>query len=239
MAKAIMGKRFVASYSGGKDGVFAVYSAIQQGMIPLSLLTTYITAQSRSWFHGVPEPVLENAAESMGIPLRLIKTSGDEYEASFEKALRLAKEQGAEACVFGDIDIDEHIQWCTNRCVSAGVEPVFPLYGQSRKAIIHDFIDNGFTAHFTNIDTSRLNGALLGKPLTKESLSEVEAQGADICGENGEYHTFVSNGPIFKKPVEFSFGEKIENNGCLILPVLCIRGGGAARLDPFVNTGTD
>jgi Predicted ATPases of PP-loop superfamily len=214
-----MEKKFVASYSGGKDGVFAIYKAIQQGMKPLALITTFNTDQNRSWFHGIPEQILENAAESMGIPIWLIKTSGDEYEKNFEKNLISAKEQGAEACVFGDIDIEEHIKWCTDRCVKAGIEPVFPLCGHSREAVVHDFIDSGFTAHFTIINKGEINENFLGKVLTKELLREIETQGADICGENGEYHTFVFDGPLFKKPVEFEFGEKIVNNERVMLPV--------------------
>ena len=215
-----MGKRFVASYSGGKDSVLAIYKAIRQGMVPLALITTVNTDKKRSWFHGIPEPVLESIAESIGVPVWLMKTSGDEYTKNFEKKLRSAKEQGAEACIFGDIDLEGHLKWCTERCENAGIEPVFPLYGNSRESVVNDFIDSGFTAHFTIIDTARISCDLLGKPLTKEALLEIEAQGADICGENGEYHTFVSDGPIFKKPVEFKFGEMITDDNRVILPLI-------------------
>ena len=215
-----MGKKFVASYSGGKDSVLAVYRAIRQGMIPLALITTFNAEQNLTWFHGIPETVLENAAKAIGLPIWLIKTNSDKYAEDFEAALRSASEQGAQACVFGDIDIDEHIKWCTDRCEKAGIEPVFPLYGHSRKSVVNDFIDNGFTAHFTIIDTTKIKGDFPGKPLTKKILQEIEAQGADICGENGEYHTFVSDGPIFKEPVKFAFGEQIIIEGRLILPVI-------------------
>jgi len=214
-----LGKKFVASYSGGKDGAFAIYMAIRQGMVPLALITTFNTDQNRSWFHGVPETVLETVAESIGVSLWLIKTSGDEYETKFEETLRSAKEKGAEVCVFGDIDIADHIKWCTDRCVNAGLEAMFPLYGQSRESIVNDFINSGFTAFFTVIDTNRITGDFLGKPLTKEALFEIKAQDADICGENGEYHTFVSDGPIFKNPIEFSFGERLVNNGRILLQI--------------------
>jgi uncharacterized protein (TIGR00290 family) len=210
---------FVASYSGGKDGAFAMFKAMERGMVPLALITAFNTAQNRSWFHGIPEAVLENAAESIGVPIWLIKTSGDEYEQNFEKTLRLAKEKGADVCVFGDIDIAEHIKWCTDRCVNAGIEPMFPLYGQYREDIVNDFINCGFTAHFTIINTDKIKGDFIGRLLTKESLLEIKAQGTDICGENGEYHTFVSDGPIFKKPVKFSFEKKIVVDNRVILPV--------------------
>jgi len=214
-----MTDKFVASYSGGKDSVLAVFKAIMQGMVPLALITTFNTDKKRSCFHGIPKPVLDSIEDSTGIPVWLMKTSGDEYTENFEKILRTAKEQGVKACVFGDIDIEGHLKWCTERCGNVGIEPLFPLYGASRKSIVNDFIDSGFTAHFTIIDTTRISGSLLGKKLTKEALREIEKQGADICGENGEYHTFVSDGPIFKKPVEFSFGEMSIGKKYVSLPL--------------------
>jgi len=212
-------KKFVASYSGGKDSVLAFYKAKQQGMTPLALITTFNTDKKRSRFHRIPEPVLESIAESIGVPVWLIKTSGDEYAKNFEEKLRFAKEQGAEVCVFGDIDIKGHIEWCTERCEKTGLEPVFPLYGQKRETVVNDFIDCGFTAHITIIDTTRVSGDILGKPLTKETLNELQTLGVDLCGENGEYHTFVSDGPIFKKPIEYSYGQMTAENGYAILPL--------------------
>ena len=214
-----MTSKFVASYSGGKDSVLAIYKAVKQGMVPLALITTFNTDKKRSCFHGIPKPVLNSIEESIGAPVWLMKTSGDEYTENYEKILRSAKEQGAEACVFGDIDIEGHLKWCTKRCENVGIEPLFPLYGNSREAVVNDFIESGFTAHFTIIDTTRISISLLGKQLTKETLREIKEQGADICGENGEYHTFVSNGPIFKTPVGFSFGEMSLDKNYAILPL--------------------
>jgi len=215
-------KRFVASFSGGKDSVLAIYKAINKGMIPLALITTFNTDKKRSCFHGIPEPVLESISASIGVPVWYMKTSGEKYTENFEKKLRYAKEQGAEVCVFGDIDIEGHLKWCTERCENVDLEPFFPLYGQSRETVVNDFIESGFTAHFTIIDTSRINANLLGRKLTKEALMEIKAQGADICGENGEYHTFVTDGPIFKKPVDVLFGEKVLENSYAILPLKAV-----------------
>lgn len=212
-----MEKIFVASYSGGKDSILAFHMAVSQGMIPLALITTYNTEQNCSWFHGIPQTVLDNVAESIGIPVRLIKTSGDEYTKNFERTLCTAKEQGAQFCVFGDIDIEDHFKWCTERCENAGLLPMFPLRGQSRRSVVNEFINRGFTAHISIVDTTRMGENFLGKKLTAELLAEIEAQGIDVCGENGEYHTFVSDGPVFKKPVKFTFGEKISINGRVAL----------------------
>jgi len=212
-------KKFVASYSGGKDSVLAIYKAIKQGMVPLALITTFNTDKKRSCFHGIPQPVLDSISTSIGVPVWYMVTSGDKYTENFEMKLKMAKEQGADACVFGDIDIEGHLKWCTQRCENAGIEPLFPLYGQCRESVVNDFLESGFIAHFSIVDTNRISGDLLGKKLTMETLGEVKAQGADICGENGEYHTFVSDGPIFNKPIEYSFGEKVIENNYMILPL--------------------
>ena len=214
-----MGKKFVASYSGGKDSILAIYRALKQGLNPVALITTYNTDKKRSWFHGIPEPVLESVSQSLGIPVWLIKTSGDEYAGNFESALLKAKTLGAEICVFGDIDIEDHRAWCSQRCDNVGLEAVLPLWGEERKSLVYEFIDSGFTAHITVVDKNRMSDSFLGKPLTRETVDSIEKQGADICGENGEYHTFVSAGPIFKRPVSFAFGETLVDNGYAVLPL--------------------
>lgn len=213
------GKKFVASYSGGKDSILAIYRAIRLGMIPVSLIITYNTDMNRSWFHGIPEPLISEVSKSLNIPIQLIRTSGEDYAKNFEKALILQKEAGAEVCVFGDIDLAEHREWCTKRCENAGLEPFFPLWNGDRKQLVYEFIDNGFTANITVVDTKRMDIKHLGQVLTKDRVEGIEHEGADPCGENGEYHSFVSNGPIFLRGVDFSFGEPIMNGQYAILPI--------------------
>jgi len=212
-------KKFVASYSGGKDSVLAIYRALQQGLTPIAFIITYNTDRERSWFHGIPQSVLKNIEQSLDIPIWLIKTSGAEYAKSFEKALLRAKEHGAEACVFGDIDIEDHRKWCSDRCQAAGIEPLFPLWGEERKKLVYEFIDNGFMAHFSVIDTERMSVEFLEQRLTRATVDKLALQGVDICGENGEYHTFVSAGPLFRQPVQFSFGEKKMEGSYAVLEI--------------------
>ncbi|MCL2526831.1 MAG: diphthine--ammonia ligase [Defluviitaleaceae bacterium] len=212
--------KFVASYSGGKESALAVYRAIQEGHEPLALITTYNTDANRSHFHGLTEEILERVSHSLSIPLWLIKTSGADYVLNFEKTLHRAKEQGAEACVFGDIDIEGHIEWCSERCKNVGITPLFPLLNQSRKDVVYQLIDSGFIANITIVNTKKASDKFLGKQLTKEIAEEIAAGGADICGENGEYHTFVSAGPCFKQPVKFSLGAKVLKDDYAVLPVL-------------------
>jgi len=211
--------KFVASYSGGKESALAIYRAIRQGHEPIALITTYTIDADRSHFHGLSEDVLESVSESLDIPLWLVKTSGEEYLQNFEKALQRAKEQGAECCVFGDIDIEGHLEWCSERCENVGIEALFPLRGESRKDVVYDLIDSGFITNISVINTDHVSEDFLGKQLTKDVAEAIAGQGADICGENGEYHTFVTDGPIFKHPVSFLFGEKIIRDNYAMLPV--------------------
>jgi len=211
--------KFVASYSGGKESVLAIYRAIKQGHEPIALITTFNTDADRSHFHGLSEEVLESVSKSLDIPLWLIKTSGEDYAINLEKALLRAKEQGAQACVFGDIDIEGHLEWCSQRCENVGIKPLFPLLGESRKDVVYEMIDCGFVANISTVNTRYLSEDFLGQQLTKEVAERIAACGADICGENGEYHTFVWAGPIFKQPVGFSFGEKSIMDGYAMLPV--------------------
>lgn len=215
-----IGQKFAASYSGGKDSVLALHRAIKQGMDPIALIITYNTDLGRSWFHGVPEAILEEVSHSLDIPVRLIKTSGQDYGENFKKELLALKELGAEACVFGDIDIEGHLEWCTNICKEAGIDACFPLWQESREKLVREFIAEGFTANLTVVDTSRLSSKHLGMVLSEAAMASIEAEDADVCGENGEYHSFVSDGPIFDHPVPFSYGEKLQRGNFAILPII-------------------
>lgn len=213
------GKKFVASYSGGKDSTLAIYRAIKMGMIPVELITTYNIDKERSWFHGIPDEILNRISEEISIPVSLIKTKGEEYALNFEKKLRQAKENGAEFCVFGDIDIEGHLEWCTDICNKAGIEAYFPLWKEERKNLVYEFIDAGFKTIITVVDNSRMPEEFAGKILTREVADEIEKSGADICGENGEYHTFAFDGPIFKNAVEFKAGQIIKVDNFTIVPI--------------------
>ncbi|WP_010681270.1 Dph6-related ATP pyrophosphatase [Acetivibrio cellulolyticus] len=199
--------KFVASFSGGKDSMLAIWRAIKQGMVPLELITTYNIDAKVSWFHGVPDELLMKIRDSIGIPINLVRTSGDEYAANFENALKKAKECGAEVCVFGDIDLEVHRTWCTDRCDAAGIEAYFPLWNESRESLVYEFIDSGFKAIIKVVDNKKLSPEFIGSLLTRETVNKIKESGADMCGENGEYHTFVYDGPLFKEPVNYKIND--------------------------------
>ncbi|MDF2950393.1 MAG: diphthine--ammonia ligase [Sedimentibacter sp.] len=214
------GKKFIASYSGGKDSTLAIHRAIKQGMEPIELVTTYNTDRKQSWFHGISKQLLDNISKEIQIPIILMETTGEQYTLNFEAYLRAAKEKGAEVCVFGDIDLEEHLKWCTDRCVAAGIKAYFPLWKEARKDMVYEFIDSGFKTMITVVDTSRLSEDFIGKILTKQVAAEIERVGADICGENGEYHSFAFDGPLFKNPVKFKTGDVIHHDKYVIMPIL-------------------
>jgi uncharacterized protein (TIGR00290 family) len=215
-----MKNKIIASYSGGKDSILALYLAMKNGYQPIRLITTYNSDRARSWFHGLTDPVLDAVSESLQIPIQKIVTTGDMYAENFVNTLLQLKESGAELCVFGDIDIDEHLQWCRDRCDDAGISALFPLWKRDRKEIVRELINAGFTARITIVNTKLLSAKFLGEILTYELLDEIERDGADVCGENGEYHTFVSDGPIFNNPINVKYGSKITENGYAILPIV-------------------
>lgn len=213
--------RFVMSYSGGKDGVLALYRTIKAGHNPVKLFTTYNKKNNSSWFHGISSKALQEVSKQLGISIELVETGlGDEYTKDFERALRNMKEQGANACAFGDIDIQEHFDWCDSRCKTVGIQSLFPLWNENRKELVYEFINLGFKAVITTIDSSRMDKKFLGKTLTKDLAEQIELDGVDICGENGEYHTFVYDGPLFEKTVDFNKGEIIKNGVYYSIPIL-------------------
>ena len=204
--------KFALSYSGGKDSMLALYRAIKLGHEPVALITTYNEKRQNSHFHEIPFALLEQAAKSLGIPLILIKTEGERYAQDFENCLADLKEKGIELCVFGDIDLEEHFTWCNERCVNVGIKSLFPLRYENRRSLVEEFIDAGFYSIITVLDTERMREDYLGQVLAHDVIDRLEADGVDVCGESGEYHSFVFDGPLFQIPVEFTPG-KIKRVG--------------------------
>ncbi|MFV0504616.1 MAG: diphthine--ammonia ligase [Lachnospirales bacterium] len=201
------GKKFVASFSGGKDSTLSIYRAMEAGNTPVGLITTFNENAEASWFHNIPKTYLEKVAKSLNIPLYLINTMGDDYGVKFEEKLAEMKKLGAEVCVFGDIDIEDHYKWCSERCKNVGLDYYFPLWLEDRKSLVCDFIEKGFKAVITVLNHDKMNKSFIGKTLTNSLVEDIELSGVDVCGENGEYHTFVYDGPIFSEKIAMKFKE--------------------------------
>ena len=214
-----MGKKFAASYSSGKDSTLAVYRAIEEGMEPVSLILTQNNDPSISWFHGLSEEMTGELSKALDIPIERVVTSGEAYAADFEKALIKCREKGAEVCVFGDIDIEGHLEWCTERCRNAGLTAYFPLWHRNREDVVREFIDSGFSTYLTVINSDVMDEKYIGQKLTYELLEEMKEDGIDVCGENGEYHSFVTDGPLFSRPVVVQFSKAKKESHYLVMDV--------------------
>lgn len=203
-----MDKNSFVSWSGGKDSCLSLYKAIKMGYAPVKLLTMFGT-EGISSAHRLNEKIIKAQAESIGIEYVIGKSSFDEYEKVFVSNLKIFKEQGINYGIFGDIDLEEHKQWEDRVCQSASMEAVLPLWKRSRKEIVKEFITLGFKAKIVVVNTKILDTGFLGQDLSVSLVEEIEKCGADPCGENGEYHTIVYDGPIFKKPVDIKFNNEI------------------------------
>ena len=206
-------KKFVLSYSGGKDCILAMYRKIKEGWTPVALLTTIKKSSPESWTHGLTFDLLEEVSKSLDLPIIYVECEASEYEERFEDKLRIAKDMGAETVVYGDIDIELHKKWGVDRAENSGLNYEFPLWQEDREKLVHECIDSGFKALIKKVNLNYMSSDFLGKTLTKDLIEEIKATGSDACGENGEYHTFVYDGPIFKNRIFINSEDvKLEKN---------------------------
>ena len=212
-------KDFFSSWSGGKDSCLALYKAIQQGGRPRCLLTMFEGDGSRSKSHGLPLGVIEAQAKALSIPSLVGSASWGEYEEVFLARLADLKEQGLNDGVFGDIDLVPHRQWVEKVCGKHGVTPHLPLWQRGRRELLGDFIDSGFVAVIVVVKDDRLDASFLGRQLDWQTVSDLENAGVDACGEEGEYHTVVSGGPIFSNDLNVKYGDVVHNEGYSFLEV--------------------
>ena len=202
--------KFAASYSFGKDSALALWRMKCAGHEPVCLITTVNEEAGRSWFHGIDHNLMDAVSDSMGIPLIKCICSGENYHTEFDKCLQQAHRMGAEACVFGDIDIEGHLEWNSERCAAAGLNCVVPLWHENRESVVYEMIDAGFNAVIKCVQSEFLDDSFLGMEITRDLIEKIRLTGADICGENGEYHTFVRGGPLFKNQVEIELGDILD-----------------------------
>ncbi|MBU4259853.1 MAG: diphthine--ammonia ligase [Proteobacteria bacterium] len=198
---AIKKKDFFCSWSGGKDSCLALYHAINNGGMAKYLLTMLNKDGSRTRSHGLSENVIKAQAASLGIPLVVGCSSWDDYEKVFVSAILEFKQGGIEYGVFGDIDLDEHLQWVERICSSAHLQAYEPLWKRSRMDLLEEFLDLGFRATIVSVKKSVLDKSFLGCSLSRKMVALLQKTGVDPSGEKGEYHTVVTDGPIFSAPI--------------------------------------
>lgn len=195
------GHAFIASWSGGKDSCFAVMRAVAAGHRPVRLLNMMNENGKISRSHGLPPELLRRQAAVLAMPLVAIPASWAEYEKLFVSTLeRLKAESGATAVVFGDIDLQAHRDWEEKVCSAAGLDAVLPLWQEDRLKLVHEMLDAGISTVITSCRAD-LGETFIGKKLTRELVEKLIAAGVCPCGENGEFHTFVFDCPLFSQPV--------------------------------------
>lgn len=203
----------LCSWSGGKDSCFALMKAKEQGYVPKVLLNVLNEEGKISRSHGIPSSILQAQAAAAGLPIHLISSSWQEYEMHFTQALdTLKKEYNLTHAVFGDIDLQPHRDWEEKVCKNAGLNAVLPLWQQDRRSLVMQMLNSGIQTMIVSCNEV-MGERFLGRIITEELVTELEALGVDACGENGEYHTLVLNCPLFKQPVYAEAGEKIAHAG--------------------------
>jgi len=214
--------RVFTSWSGGKDCCLALYRAKTGGM-DIRYLANMVTEDGqRSCSHGISAAVIKKQAGALGIPVVQRPTTKDTYEAEFTKMLRDFKREGIEGGVFGDIDFSPHREWIERVCVGAGITPHLLLWQESQKKLMKEFIDAGFHAVVIAVKAELLGKEMLGRKVDRKFLAYLAAldKGITPCGEAGEYHTLVIDGPLFQKRLEITESEKVTRGDNHFLEIL-------------------
>jgi len=205
--------KVVASWSGGKDSCFACYKAMQEGYDVAQLLIM-MCSEHESNFHMISAELLDAQSKSIGVPIVKQVTTPNNYEQDFTKLLSQMKAKGMEGIVTGDVyDVAQHeAGWLDRICKTVGLEPVRPFWHRDTGQIINEFIDAGFKATVVRTKNEVLGPEWLGRQVNKQFLAELPAN-VDPCGENGEFHTFVTDGPNFKNSIQILETETTTLNG--------------------------
>jgi diphthine-ammonia ligase len=217
-----MKERVFASWSGGKDCCLAMYRAIAGGMDVRCLANMVTEDGKRSCSHGISAAVMKKQAEALAVPIAQRPTTHETYESVFVETLKEFRQTGIEGGVFGDIDFNPHREWLDRICQKAGITPHLPLWQESQPKLLEEFIDAGFIAVVVAVKADILGKEILGRTVNRELLSYLSGldKGITPCGEAGEYHTLVIDGPLFKKRLVITKSEKVTRGEHHFLEIL-------------------
>lgn len=194
---------FFCSWSGGKDSCLSLFRMIQNGHNCIGLFTMLDETGNRSRSHGLHTDLIIAQSKMMNLPLLTGSSFWSNYEDVFKENLNHLKKSGIMNGVFGDIDLEPHREWVERVCNETGFKAHLPLWLENRRSLVTEFIDAGFKAVIVAVNTLKMSPEFLGRQLDHQLIDELESIGIDSCGENGEYHTFVFDGPLFIKPINF------------------------------------
>jgi uncharacterized protein (TIGR00290 family) len=215
-------------WSGGKDSAMALRALLQQKQFRVAaLLTTVTEGYDRISMHGVRRELLQRQAESIRLPLHEVRIPpqcvNPIYEARMQDALQLHYEQGVRKVAFGDIFLEDLRIYRERNLARIGMTALFPLWKHDTRELIRHFHQHRFRAIAACIDSKALDPSFAGRELDQSFFRDLPPH-ADPCGENGEFHTFVFDGPIFHSPIPIRTGEVVHRDGfvfCDLLPELC------------------
>jgi uncharacterized protein (TIGR00290 family) len=220
-------KKLWLAWSSGKDSAWALHLLRHQGNCEVTrLITTINSAFDRVAMHGTRRALVEMQAEAAGVPL--IKAplpwpcSNTDYEAAMKKVCDQALREGVTAIAFGDLYLQDIRAYRERQLQGTGLEPLFPLWQSPTHALARQMIAGGLRARLVCVDPKQLDPKFAGREFDLQLLSELPA-GVDPCGENGEFHSFVYDGPMFSRPVPVTIGEQVEREGfcyCDVLPAV-------------------
>ncbi|WP_035108692.1 diphthine--ammonia ligase [Flavobacterium denitrificans] len=204
-------KKALFNWSSGKDSALSLFKILQNPVYQIEYLLTSVNQQfQRISMHGVRIELLEAQAKSIGIPLKILQIpempTMEVYEDVMCKALTELKEEGISHSVFGDIFLEDLRKYREDQLAKLGFEGVFPIWKIPSQDLIQEFISLGFKTIVVCVNEKYLDQSFVGRIIDQDFINDLP-ENVDVCGENGEFHTFAFDGPIFSKPVDFEIGE--------------------------------
>lgn len=212
------------SWSSGKDSAFALWEARRAGLLDVAcVLTTVNEAYGRVAMHGVRDALLDRQVAALGLPCLKVSIPSpcpnEVYEARMREATARLKQDGITHMVFGDLFLEDIRAYREERLREAGMTGVYPLWARDTRTLAHDMIDSGLVAHLTCIDPHRLDRSFAGRRFDADLLADLP-DSVDPCGENGEFRTVVTGGPMFAAPIPVIVGEVVERDGFVFADVI-------------------
>jgi uncharacterized protein (TIGR00290 family) len=216
-------KAFI-SWSSGKDSAFALCEARRLGLADVvGVLTTVNEVYDRVAMHGVRDSVLDRQIEELGLPVIKVPLPSpcpnDVYEARMAEATARIKSQGVRHVIFGDLFLEDIRAYRDQKLSAAGMEAIYPLWQRDTRILADEMIASGLVAHIVCLDPRRIDRTFAGRCFNRDLLRELPP-GVDPCGENGEFHTVVSAGPMFKAAIPVTIGETVERDGFVFTDVV-------------------
>ena len=218
-------KKILLSWSGGKDSVMALHEIQKRGDYEIvALLTTVTDGYRRVSMHGVREELLERQAESLGLRLHKVlipqNPTNEEYESIMTEVLTEYKNENIHSVAFGDVFLEDLRKYREENLAKMGMKGIFPIWKRNTGELVRAFIDGGFRAITTCVDSKVLDSSFVGREFNHDFLRRLPPH-VDPCGENGELHSFVFSGPNFKDEITFTIGETVLRDSfyfCDLLP---------------------